>query len=108
MGLAAIVRNAVAVANNVTNSLQTTVTHEAWTGHDKYGKPTFDSGIERAALVQRNTASIGAQQILISATVTFLYPVESNGTAGRQAPIAPRDRITLPDGWSQPIVSVNG
>jgi hypothetical protein len=108
VGLADIVRGAVAIANNVTSSLQAIVTHEAWIGSDKYGKPIYDSPISRPAIVDRKTASIGGQQIVQNTSVTFIYPITAQGAADRQEPVDPRDRITLPDGWTGPIVNVNG
>ncbi|HUW56687.1 MAG TPA: hypothetical protein VMZ92_08635 [Planctomycetota bacterium] len=108
MGLQDIVRNAVAIANKVTAPLQTTVTHEAWIGADKYGKPQFDLAVIRPALIERKTAAVGGSQITQNATVYFLSPVEEHGADDRQEPLDPRDRITLPDGWTGPIVNVEG
>jgi len=108
VNLAGIVRNAVGIANSVTGSLQAIVMHEPWIGSDKYGKPIYDNPVPRPALVDRRTASIGGQQIVQNTSVTFIYPIQPQGAADRQEPVDPRDRITLPDGWTGPIVNVNG
>ena len=108
MALADIVRGAVAIANNVTSSLQVIVMHEPWMGSDKYGKPIYDHPVPRPAMVDRKTASIGGQQIVQNTSVTFICPINPHGAANRQEPLDPRDRITLPDGWTGPIVNVNG
>lgn len=108
MALSDVVRKAVAIADRVTSSLQAEVTHEPWIGKDKYGKPLFDNPVRRMAIIDRRMSSIGGQQIVTSATVSFLYPITPNGATGRQEPIDVRDKITLPNGWTQPIVGVNG
>lgn len=108
MDLADVVRNAVALANRVTTSLQAEVTHEPWIGKDKYGKPLYDNPVRRLALIQKNTSNVGGQQLVQGATITFIYPIDPNGANLRQEPIDPRDKITLPDGWTQPIASVSG
>jgi hypothetical protein len=107
MGLNDTVRKALAVADSVTATLQTTVRHAAWAGADKYGKPIFDKYVERQAIVERRTAAVGGTQITQAATVNFLRPIEDHGADYRQEPIDPRDKIVLDDGWSGPIVNVS-
>lgn len=111
MGLDAIVRSGVALANRITDSLQVDVTHEAWTGDDKYVKPTFAAAVTRSAIVEmrprlRRLAS--GKEVMAYAVVTFLVPIAANGAAGRREPIDPRDRITLPDGFTGPILEAVG
>lgn len=115
MGLANIVRNAVKIADNVTKDLQVDVTHEAWTGRDAYDVPEFDDAVTLKALVEpmhRQVRLSNGQDVIQRAKVTIIGPVEDNGggtaTDPRHEPIDPRDRITLPDGTTGPILSVNG
>jgi hypothetical protein len=116
MGLDDIVRNAVATANSVTRTLQTTVTHRAWTGQDGYGKPTFASPVTRSAVVELTQAlskpvlvrTSTGQEKAARAKVLFLTPIAANGASGRTEPIDPRDEITLPDGTTGPILSIEG
>lgn len=111
MALDAIVRSVVATANRVTASLQATVTHEAWTGKDVYNKPSYAAGVARQALVEWEPElqrKADSEQIRCRARLTFLQPITPQGTAGRREPIDPRDRITLANGYSGPILRVPG
>jgi hypothetical protein len=101
MGLDAIVRRAVAKANTITASLQVEVTHEARTGQDTYGAPTFAAAVARPAIVERKQKLIrdtNGQERLSQHKVTFLQPVT----------LDVRDRITLPDGTTGPILDIAG
>lgn len=109
MGLADIIRSGVATAHKVTLDLQATVTHEAWTGQDDTGKPTYASAETRTAVVdrkQRLRRSVGGQEMVSRHVLTFLAPIAANGAADRQEPIDPRDRFTLPDGSTGPIIDI--
>lgn len=111
MGLSDIVRSGIATANSLTANLQDEVLHEPWIGNDKFGKPMYGIGVSRPALVERKAANRfgnNGQVIVQNAQVTFIYPISPNGAARRQEPVDPRDRITLPDGWTGPIVNVQG
>ena len=117
MGLGAIVRKAVAIADKQTggtDGLQCSVTHEAWTGLNAYAKPTYASGVTRSAIVEWTGASgrpmlvrsTTGQDVVVRARVTFLRPIKANGSDNRVEPIDPRDRLTLPDGSIGPILSI--
>jgi hypothetical protein len=111
MGLQDLIRSGVATANGITEELQVAVTHEPWVGKDQYGGPVFGTPVSRQALVemkQRLRRSYTGQEVMQMAAVTFLVPVEPNGAAGRREPIDPRDRITLPDGTTGPILDAAG
>lgn len=108
-GFADLIRNGVALADSLTNSLQATVVHEAWTGNDGEGGYSYDDGIERLALVerkQRMRRNAQGEEVMSTHVVTFLRPIADNGATGRQEPVDPRDRITLPDGTKSNILSV--
>lgn len=112
MGLDSLVRKAVAIADKQTKSLQVTVTHEAWTGADSvYGAPTFAAPISRLAIVEDKEVlrDQGAGSLILQrAAIYFLRPIEPNGAVGRNEPIDTRDRITLSDGYTGPILTVGG
>lgn len=111
MGLAAIVRSAVATANGVTSDLQVAVTHEAWTGVDGQGSSSYAAGVSRDAIVehkQRLVRTAAGEMLMARARLMFLEPIPDNGATGRREPIDPRDRITLPDGSTGPILDVQG
>lgn len=104
-----IIRTGVALADSLTGSLQGTCVHEAWTGQDISGAKTYAAPVNRQALVerkQRRMISSTGQEILSVAKIDFLRPIAPNGAAGRVEPVDSRDRITLPDGTTGPIVNV--
>ena len=101
MGLDAIIRSAITTAKTVTADLQASVTHEAYSGLDAYAKPTYSSGVTRKALVeskQRLIRTDDGREVLSQTKVTFLSPVS----------LSTKDRITLPDGTTGPILTVEG
>jgi hypothetical protein len=111
MALSDLIRNGVAIANNLTASLQVNVTYEAWTGVNGLGVDTFATPVTLPALVEsrqqiRRTAD--GKELYISHVITLLRPVTPNGAAGRREPIDPRDKFTLPDGATGLIVDVRG
>jgi hypothetical protein len=111
MGLDSVVRSVVATANAVTSSLQATVQHAAWTGNLQDGTDSFATAVPLQALVefkQRLRRLSTGREVMQQAVVTFIGPVTANGTAGRREPIDPRDQITLPNGYSGPILDVEG
>lgn len=115
MGLDAIIRSGLRVANQVTASLQATVTHERWKSVDGYGKPTYALAIDRTAIVektQRRMQTDTGETVMAKAKVTFLEPIADLDTGstitGRQHPTDARDRITLPDGTTGPILAIEG
>lgn len=113
MGLADIVRSGIAVANTLTETLQATVTHEAWIGNktDGYAGPRYAEGIARAALVDQTRKLrrlSNGEEVVQQASITFLTPIAANGATNRREPVDPRDRFTLPDGKTGPILDVIG
>ncbi len=118
MGLGALVRNAVSTANSLTggtDGLQAEITHEPWTGLDGYGKPSYGSAVTRLAIVElaalhNRPAAVrldSGEVLVVRATVTILSPIRANAASGRKGPVDPRDRITLPDGTTGPILTIN-
>ena len=108
-GFADIIRQGVALADELTQDLQPSVEHEAWTGNDGTGGYTYDFAVSRPALVERKQKLVRkatGEQVLSTHVVTFLRPIEDNGATGRQEPLDPRDRITLADGTKSNILSI--
>jgi len=111
MGLADVVRSAVAIADSVTASLQTDVTHEAWIDDDRFGKPTYADPVTRKALVsqvQKLVRTADDRTVVAKTKVSFLRPIPAQGASGRAEPLDPRDKITLPDGTTGPLLAVEG
>jgi hypothetical protein len=112
MSLADIVKAGVAIADSQTQSLQVPVTFEAWIGDDEvYSRPQYAAPVTMMALVEMKQRLIrlpNEEEILQRAMVTFLRPIAPNGAAERREPIDPRDKITLPNGYTGPIKNVEG
>jgi len=111
MSLDTIVRSAVSIANSVTSDLQCDVTLEAWTGSSVHGAPTYATAVTIPAIVEmknRLVKAVNGELVMSKARVTFVRPVTANGATGRREPIDPRDRITLPDSETGPILDVDG
>jgi hypothetical protein len=127
MSLNSIIRNAVAVANKVTTTLQGEVQHAAWirqdpmgtavygrrfAGVDIYGGPTADGvATTRKAVIElkQRIREIQGRQIVTFAHLTFVGPIAANAvTTFRKEPVDPRDVIILPDGTTGPIVDTAG
>lgn len=109
MGFDDLVRSGINLANTLTSTLQVTVTHEAWTGKDVHGKPSYAAGVNRNAIVEHKQRWVRGRDSNVIATmpvVTILGPITANGASGRKEPLDPRDRITLPDGRTGPIMDV--
>ena len=106
-----LVRQAMTLADDLTETLQVNVTHEAWIDDDGNGDPVFATAVARPALVQYSRLMRRDEKgfdVLQHAQVTFIQLPESNGTPGRREPVDPRDQITLPDGYTGPILNVKG
>lgn len=110
-GLASLIQKAVAIADEVTTTLQATVQLYAWTGEDIVGNVTYADPVSLPALVEDRDElrqiSTG-QTVRARAKISFLRLVPPNGSPGRQEPIDVRDKIVLPDSTSGPIVDIRG
>jgi hypothetical protein len=111
MGLASIIANGIAKADRITADLQPNVLHEAWTGQDEFGTATYAAGVNRAAIVEKKTKLVtnnAGIEVKAETLISIIRPVLANGAAGRQEPIDPRDRFTLPDGSTGPVMAIEG
>lgn len=105
------VRLGVKLADSFTKDGQATITHEAYIGQDKFGKPIYATATHPRCVVSYKTRMImstSGQLITAISTLTFTTLPASNGASGRREPVDPRDRITLPDGFTGPIVYISG
>lgn len=101
MGLADLVRGAVATAKGTVDDLLVSVTLERRTGEDEYRKPTYDGGVAYDAIVEdaiRIVATEDRGEVTTRSKVTLLQNVE----------VAPGDRFTLPDGSTGLVADVRG
>lgn len=110
MSFSSLVRSGVSLADSLTGSLQDECTYEAWTGSDRFGKETYAAGVALPTLIERKqdlVTDYEGEEVVSKATITILRPIADNGASGRQEPIDPRDKFTLPDGTSGRILSVD-
>ena len=111
MGLDALIRSAIGIAASVTSSLQVNVDHYAWTGTGTYSEPTYATAVVRPAVVeyrQRQKDTVDGQEIVQQTVITLIGPITANGATDRREPVDPRDKIVLPNGYTGPILTVNG
>lgn len=119
MDFSALIRDVgLPIIDEVTESLQGVIALRAWIGTDDYSKPTYANAIFIPAIIEDAThlRRIGrgqtditdAQETKLRSVITIPRPVAANGAANRKEPIDPRDQITLPNGYTGPIVNVEG
>jgi len=107
MGLDATVRSAVALANQVTASLQVSVSHAPWTGPGTDGTGSWGTATARQAIVDdsyRQHKLPTGEVLSCAAKITIVGPIAPNGATGRREPIDPRDVFTLPNGHTGPVL----
>lgn len=122
MSLLTIIRNGVATIDKVTKSLQAPVVFQRCTGTDGVGNPTFKSSVTLGAIVEQKMKVIktmSGEEIMTTATVTFInIPAllaatpQISGPSGEvvshAGEVVTRDKITLPNGRTQPVVAIGG
>ncbi len=111
---AEILRSGIKIADGLTKGVQSgspdsigDVVIEQWISQTVHGDDSFASPITVSAVIDRTNKliTIGSEQVTIGATLTIIGDVQPNGATGRREPIDPRDRITLPDGFTGPVIS---
>lgn len=110
MGLRDLIASGVALADNLTGDLQPEVSHEAWVGQNGFAQAIYSAPSYHKALVERKQRLVrtaSGEEKVASHLVTFLRPLPANGASGRNEPIDPRDRITLADGTTAPILALS-
>lgn len=111
MSYADIIRQQIALADRLTTDLQDTIQFYAWIGSDDFTNPRYADPIPMKALVEDKVMEKrlpDGREVVQHAMVTILRPVAANGAAERREPIDERDKIVLPNGYTGPILSVNG
>jgi hypothetical protein len=111
LNLDSLIREVVGIADNITGSLQDTIQYSAWIGYDDFNKPIYDSAIVMSAAIEEKQydrrlpdGSIITQR----ATIQITRPIKPNGAVDRREPVDPRDKIVLPNGYTGPILFVDG
>lgn len=106
---AEIIRAGVAIANTLTAGVQQNITWEPWIAEAGDGAVTYGSPVTLRAVVdltRKQKMTITGALVTVIATLTIVGDVTPNGATGRSEPIDPRDKITLPDGTTGPIIGV--
>lgn len=104
MGSAAWLTSAIGAANAATQALGLTepVVQEPFIGHQGgFGEKDYDVAVIHQAMVQRKRGEIrtaNGKEVTFQAVISFVAPV----------PVNPRDRITLSDGITGPLVEPQG
>lgn len=111
MALVDIIRSGVAIASKTFESNKVNITHEPWIGQDGDGTDQYDTPVVRRAvadLTRKPRYTSSGTLALSVAMLTFLDPIADNGAPTRHEPIDTRDRLTLPDGTTGPIINIAG
>lgn len=99
----------VLIADTLTKGVQSTCRWEPWNGADVYGTPTYAAARDLVAVVEytnKQFTNTSGETITLVATLTVVGDLAPPLThADRRNPIDTRDRITLPNGFSGPLVS---
>lgn len=110
MSLLDVLRTGVRIADDVTKSVQSTVTYERYLSTDAYGTKTYGAGVSMKAIVDWTRRQVRTPSGVLSvsrATVTFLsiadVVVATSGDG-----FDDNDKITLPDGTTGPILDMMG
>lgn len=110
---AEVLQIGIDIIDSQTKGAQSQIKLEQFTGSGPSGDMTYADPVFPFAVVDySNKVSIrGGQIVTVSATLTITERVEPNLTVTdppRKNPIDPRDKITLPDGTTGPIISAPG
>lgn len=110
MGLASVIRNAVAVADKVTQDLQALVTLRHVISSNSSGDITWGDPVSLHALVdwkQKHLRTQSGELTVSRASVLFVDVTELLAATNNDG-IDDNDIITLPDGTTGPILDMSG
>jgi hypothetical protein len=102
-GFADLVRDMVALADDITGTLQVEIQHYTWSAAtvDSYGKTTWGTPVNRQCVVEKTSRLVRNDQgDLVQAIASITFP--------RPVTLDVRDKFVLPDGLTGPIIKVNG
>jgi hypothetical protein len=114
-----LLTNALSIADKVTKSLklQTSITFQRYKSSTGDGTASYGAAVTLSAVVefkQRSVKTLEGESVLSTATVTMLdlpavvaaTPAVTGG--GKAGWVFTKDKITLPNGRTQPILNVGG
>lgn len=99
MGLSAIVRNVVKVADTVTKDLQADISHYPFQSRNGYGVPTYGSATVRPVIISyKQTKRLRDDGVEVVSRMKVM--IIANVAVGMH------DKITFPDGSTAPILDI--
>lgn len=110
MSLLDVLRSGVAIVDTVTKPLQANVTYERYAGSNFQGTETYSAAVSLRAIVDgkqhqvRTTSGI----LSVSRALVIFLDVAALAAATGGLGINDKDKITLPDGTTGPILAVTG
>lgn len=115
MGFRDLTRSLLQVADGLTggtSGFQDTVHLYYWTGIGDFGEPTYQAtaiGINAIVIEKQFKRRLSnGEDVIQKAEITIPRPLAAQGAANRREPIDPRDKLVLPNGYTGPILSVDG
>lgn len=102
MSVLKVLRKGIQIANKVTKSVQTVITHTARTGDGGVGSPAYAAPVKRPAIAEKKLRQVKTTEgveVMSNLTITILDPTVI---------IKPMDVITLPDGTTGEVINVGG
>lgn len=112
LNIPALLTRGIALANKLTGSAQSSVLHYQWKrAGSTYGEPVYETPVPRQALVNvviRKYKQADGSEIVERADIGFLEPIADYTATGRENPIDPRDKFVLANGYTAPVIRVNG
>lgn len=107
----AIFRKGIAIVDKLTSALQATVTIQRWISQTPTGDPVYDTAFTENAVITIGAGFIygpSGELIKTKAMIQIPRPLTPQGAPNREEPIDPRDKITLPNGVTGPVVRTDG
>jgi hypothetical protein len=114
--LADLIRDGIALAHSLTDTLQSSIELHQWVGSDANGKERYATPpLTLSAVVDHESSVVktadgqdvkAATYVLILQLVPSAVEVDSDNP--RRNPVDERDKIILPDGSTGPILKVKG
>ena len=97
-GYADIIRNGIALADSLTTTLQSEITHYAWETQSSFRGAGLAAGVQRKAIVEKKQRMLrmeNGKEVLAQTYIFFPRPVA----------MSPKDKIVLADGSTGPILN---
>jgi len=115
MSLLDVLRSGVHIADNVTKTLQATVSYWRYVSEDGYGTKTYSppetsAGIQLRAIVDYKSTQVRTREgiLTVSRAVITLLDIAAVVAATNGLGIGNDDKFVLPDGDTGPLLDIRG